>query len=730
MAYSICKRTGLALIKLNNPPVNGLGHSLRIGIARGLDSALKDKCPAVVISGEAANFSAGADIAEFSSGGHLKSPSLNEVISLMDGYPLPIVAGIDGACLGGGMELALGCHWRVAGPKTKMGLPEVHLGLLPGAGGTQRLPRIVGVPKAVDLIVSGRHVSPKEAFALGIVDHIATGPGHVIESAIDFAVSTSVTSTPVEDRRVSGRTVPGDTSDALFEKLRSDVQAAARGFVAPLSILEAIRWSAHASSFKEGMQKEGQGFAQLSAGSQARALQYFFFSERKATAPPSNGGEIKPVKSAGVIGGGTMGAGIAMCLAQANIPTTLVETTDQKAREATLRIEKTYKSSSAYKSGKQTDADVAAIMKNITTVGDDFTRLKDADIVIEAVFENMAIKKDIFSKLDKVCKPDTILASNTSYLDIDEIGQSTSRPANVVGTHFFSPANVMKLLEVVKGTESSPTAIATSMTLGKRIGKTTVLAGNCFGFIGNRMLSPYSYEAGFLLEEGCSPSQVDAVLKNEIGMAMGPFEMGDLAGNDVSWRIRQQVGLTTGNATDRIPNTRWDSSNPRYSSLADKLCEAGYFGQKAGRGWYKYDPKNPRKPIEDEETLALLKQHRQDVRIEARNIRSHEIIERCLYSLVNEGFKILEEGIASNPEDIDVVYIYGYGFPKYRGGPIWWAEKEIGLANVLTSIKKQHEQAPDLSWWVPSKLMEDCVAAGTSAREELHFRKQKKLQNK
>jgi 3-hydroxyacyl-CoA dehydrogenase len=429
--YSLCPRTGLALIKLSNPPVNSLGHGVRLGIARGIEQAHKDKVSAIVLTGEGKNFSAGADIAEFATGGYAKTPSLVEVIDIMETSTIPIVAGIDGVCLGGGMETALGAHWRVAGASAKLGLPEVHLGLLPGAGGTQRMPRLTGAAAAVDLIVSGRQIGAKEALKLGIVDHTTGDP--IVDATIAFATSEAVKATPVEKRRISSRHVPGDISDELFEKLKSQVTAASRGFIAPSGIVEAIRWSAHAATFKEGMEKEKELFAKLFEGSQSKALQYFFFSERKATAPPK--GDILPIQSAGVIGGGTMGAGIAMCLAQAGVATTLVESTDAKAQEAMKRIEKTYKSSSAYKSGKQTDADISAIMSKITPSGDDsFKSLGAADIVIEAIFENMDLKKQIFAKLDRVCKPGAILATNTSYLDIDEIGGATKRPQNVIGT--------------------------------------------------------------------------------------------------------------------------------------------------------------------------------------------------------------------------------------------------------------------------------------------------------
>jgi 3-hydroxyacyl-CoA dehydrogenase len=431
MAYSVCKKTGIGLIKFNNPPVNSLGHTLRVAISAGIDMAKKDKVPAFVLVGDGKNFSAGADIAEFATGGHTLKPSLNEMIHVMDTCPIPIVAGIDGVALGGGLETALGAHWRIAGKSAKLGLPEVHLGILPGAGGTQRLPRLTGVAAATDIIISGRHFGANEALKLGVVDEITTDP--ILDAAINFAVSDKVKNTPVQDRRVSQRKVPGDVNDKLFEDLMAKVKASARGHLAPLAIVEAIRFCANAKTFEEGLEKEKELVTNLFGGSQSKALQYFFFSERKVGNPPA--GVVQSIGTAAVIGGGTMGAGIAMCLAQAKVPTILLESSVEKSQDAMKRIEKTYKSSSAYKSGKQTDADIAGIMSHIKPMVDEsYKCLADSDIVIEAVFENLELKKMIFSKLDKVCKPSAILASNTSYLDIDQIGNATSRPQNVVGT--------------------------------------------------------------------------------------------------------------------------------------------------------------------------------------------------------------------------------------------------------------------------------------------------------
>ncbi len=595
MAEFFIKKS-VGIIRLNFPPVNGLGLAVRQGIIRGLEQADKNKCRAVLLTGSGKSFSAGADITEFTRGLPFQEPNLGQVIGMLDGFQLPVVAGVNGFALGGGFETALACHWRVGSPSAKVGLPEVHLGILPGAGGTQRLPRLIGVEKSVEVMTTGRMIGSTEAFKLGIFDALAKSNASLEEEAVEFALSDLVLSTPLASRMISNRAVVLTEQDQctneeeFFHAIKSKVEAAARGFVAPGVIVDAIRASVCSGSFAAGSEREGELFQQLMHGSQAKALQYFFFSERRtASHIPNVPADTVPlaIKSAGVIGGGTMGAGIAMCFANAGIPTILVETDLPTATLAHQRIEKTYKASSAYKSGKQSDAEVTRLMTSITPAASQgsFQVLADVDIVVEAVFENMEIKKDIFAKLDRVCKREAVLASNTSYLDIDLIANATQSPARVIGTResftshhitshrittndittnqlisnllkqkpstdcilstqaqrpiqfyiyssfrtlyvsdFFSPANVMKLLEVVRGAQSSAVAIATGMQLGKTLGKTAVLAGNCHGFIGNRMLGPYGVESQFLVEEGCSPTQVDRVLK-QLGMAMGPFEV-------------------------------------------------------------------------------------------------------------------------------------------------------------------------------------------------------------
>lgn len=708
------KRNGISFIKLINPPVNGFSLAVREGVMKCLDQAHQEKTNGVVIFGDGKNFSAGADISEFSKGKHLIRPGLNEVIDALDNFNKPIIACINGVALGGGLEVALSCHWRIASPTSIFGLPEVNLGILPGAGGTQRLPRLIGIDKALDIMVTGRNVTTSDALKLGIIDEITLplqSQDDLLNAAEKFFLSEKVQNTPISARRISSNVITGVTSEHL-NTLEANVIASSRGFVAPIKIAKAVRASVEESSFQNGLQKERELFSDLSSGSQARALQYLFFSERKVSSPTLNVDPTKvpKISKVGVIGGGTMGAGIAMSFAEAGLPVTLVETSLENATNTRKRIDQTYRSSSAFKSGKMDDSKVEKLL-NMITFTDDFNTLSSADIVIEAVFENMNAKKEIFRKLDSICHPNAILATNTSYLDIDEIGSVTSRPNQVIGTHFFSPANVMKLLEVVRGKNTSPEVISACMQLGKQAKKVPVLAGNCFGFIGNRMLEFYGKEAQFLVEEGATPTQVDRVLKS-IGMAMGFFEMSDLAGGDVGWRLRLGYNLVGDNATGRKPNVR-------YSSMADKMCDQGWFGQKTKKGWYLYDPSAPRKPLENVDALNLIEKHRQDSGINPRTVTDQEVIERCLYSLFNEGCRILEEGIASSPADIDVVYIYGYGFPRYRGGPMWWGENEVGLSNILQALTTYSSKYPQQPHLQPSKLLIDAVKDGKTLLQTL-----------
>lgn len=718
MSAQYMLKKGVSFVKLSNLPVNGLALGVREGLMRALDQARVDKSSGLVVFGDGKNFCAGADIAEFSTGKFKHEPDLNMVLESMDAFENPLIAAIDGVALGGGLELALTCHWRIASPKAMVGLPEVHLGLLPGAGGTQRLPRLIGVEKALDAMISGRNIKAEEALELGIIDSVVKSPfvSHedVVDNALDFVLSERVQNTPVSERRVSSLTVPGVTSENKLTFLDNQTRDLVKksGYVAPLSIFEAVKASATLPTFKEGRAREQELFEGLASGPQAPALQYAFFAERVASSPPKVGkGEVIPnIKTAGVIGGGTMGSGITMVLANAGLPVTLVETSLELAEASREKIQNAYMKSSAFKSGKLSQKKLEEVMALISFTSN-MQDLADADFVVEAVFEDMATKKDIFSQLDKICKQEAILATNTSFMDIDEIAGITSRPENVVGTHFFAPANAMKLLEIVKGEKSSAVILSSCASLGKRIGKLPIIAGNCFGFIGNRMIDVYGKEAYYLVEEGATPAQVDAVMKDKIGMAMGIFEMSDLSGNDVTWRLRQSFGLTGNKMTT--------NAGVRYCDLPDKLCEKGWFGQKSKHGWYKYDPSSPRKPIESSDTMALIDDHRRDEGIVARTISDEEILQRCLYSLFNEGLKILEEGISKGPEDIDMVFVYGYGFPRYKGGPMYWAEKEQGLENILLALESLYSIHPTQPWLKPAILLQRAVENKTSIKTEL-----------
>lgn len=712
-------RNGVSFIKLSNPPVNGLSLAVRDGIMRGLDQARADKTRGVVFFGHGKNFCAGGDITEFAKHKHAASPSLNDVIASLDSLESPTVAYINGYALGGGFELALSCGWRVASPTALVGLPEVNIGVCPRAGGTQRLPRLIGLEKALNVLVDGKTIDATTAVKLGIIDQTSTrpwafnSPEDLMEDATSFILSDRVQNTPLSQRRLSNVSVPGNTSKQFLDELESKILSKSGGHIAPKKIFQAVR-AAATMPFEQGKKVEMDIFTELSKGFQAKSLQYQFFAERKVSLPPAGVDEkvIPSVEAVSVIGGGTMGTGIVMSLINAGIHVVWLEASEAALQAALARVGSTYRASSAYKSGAMSEADIVKRCQLITATTD-MKLLQHSDMVIEAVYEDLQVKKDIFAQLDKICKPTAILATNTSTMDIDKIASATSRPSNVIGTHFFSPANVMKLLEVVKGRDSSPAVVAACVKLSKRIKKISVISGNCFGFIGNRMLTNYGNECIFLVEEGATPSQIDRVLREEVGFAMGYFEMSDLAGNDISWNIRKSSDIL-------------NDPNRRYATLADKVCEQGWFGQKTKKGWYSYDPAQPRKPVESAETLELISKYRADNNIVAREISDKEIIERCMYSMVNEGFKILEENIAENPEDIDVVYTNGYGFPRYKGGPMFWAEHQQGLGNVYSALKSLSEKHPTQPYFSPSPLLIAVVESGASLKEEIYFRKNKK----
>jgi len=680
-SYSV--RDGIAVITLNNPPVNGLGSVLRPGIMDGIKKAGADPAvKALVIIGSAKAFSGGADIREFNTPKMLVPPSLPEINDAQDGCPKPVIAAIGGFALGGGLELALGCHYRVALPRSLLGLPEVKLGLLPGSGGTQRLPRVVGALQAVQMMTTGNPVPAEKALALGLVDEIVQGD--LLDGALAFA--KKLLAQKKGPRRIRDMTVKVDGEPkAFFEKARAEVGKASRGFPAPLEIVACVEAAVN-KPFDEGRKEERQRFAALVEGNESKALRHMFFAERQTSKIPDvpDDTPLRPVRSAAVIGAGTMGGGIAMNFANAGIPVSIMDMTQEAVDKGVAKIKANYASTVSKGRLKQEEMDKRmALIKPTTTL----EAGKDADIVIEAVFERMDVKQDMFRKLDAVMKPGAILATNTSTLDVDAIAAVTKRPQDVIGTHFFSPANVMRLLEVVRGAKTAKDVLATTMKLGKTIKKVPVVSGVCDGFIGNRMVEKYGQQSLFLLDEGCSPQQVDAAAY-KWGMAMGPLAMGDMAGLDIGWEIRKRRYV--------------ERPNFIYSKIGDKIAELGRYGQKTGKGWYKYNLPD-RKPIPDAEVDKIIADYRKEKNIKTRQIGDAEIVERLIYALVNEAAYILEEGIALRASDIDMVYLTGYGFPMYRGGPMFYADT-VGLKNVLNSIQK-FQAGYQGAVWKPAPLL-------------------------
>ncbi|XP_075036186.1 peroxisomal bifunctional enzyme [Mixophyes fleayi] len=697
----------VAVITIDHPTVNALSSSVRHALVREFGEARKDpSVEAIVLSGANGKFSAGADIREFASS-DFKTVSLEDLNATIEASRKPVVAAIEGVALGGGLELALACHYRVANIQSLVGLPEVLIGLLPGAGGTQRLPRLIGVPAALDVIVRGRHVPATEALQLGIVDEVVQG------NAVDAAIllARTVVGAPLDKRRLSTKNVSSnpnmeDFLDSALEKAKKQF----RGAQAPLACIEAVRASVQLP-YHRAVEKEKQLFLSLWATGQPQALQYAFFSERNVGKwTHSSGGKWdtvppKPVRTAAVIGLGTMGRGIVTSLAKANIPVIALE---QDAQQLDLgkKVVNGLLEREAEKLKKQGSVPGKGLRSVHFTL--DFGELQDVDLIIEAVYENMELKKQIFSKLSTVCKPDAFLCTNTSGLNIDEIASVTSRPNLVIGTHFFSPANIMRLLEVVRGHHTSLTTIATAMSLGKTLGKVAVLVGNCPLFVGNRMLGPYLEQANYLLEEGCYPEDVDSVLE-DFGMAMGPFRMMDLAGLDVGWRSRMEKGLTGAKVPYGTPARKRQGS--RYSPLPDLLCETGRFGQKAGKGWYQYEKPGGRNAKSDPWVKDFLQKYRNTHQIKQHHLGPEQILERCLYALINEGFRVLEDGITSGPEDIDVIYNNGYGWPKYRGGPMFYAST-VGLAKLFDMLENYHKTNLDVPNMKPAFLLKKLAAVG------------------
>ena len=686
-------RGDLAVIQLDNPPVNGLNHASRKGVADAIKRANSDaRVHAIVITGTDKVFSAGADIREFNTPAMAAEPNLLAVIDVVESSPKPVVAAINGVCMGGGLELALGCHYRISTPNGSMGLPEVKIGLIPGAGGTQRLPRAIGAEKALKMIASGDPIPAEEALKFGLVERLV--PNTTFQGVVDFAHEVAERS---KHPRLRDRTVdmpPGVDASSFASAARRDVAAQARGLIAPMKCVEAVLASL-ASPFAEGMQIERAFFVELLNGSESKALRHAFFAERAAAKIPDvpDNTPTRPIRNAAVIGFGTMGGGIAMSLANAGIPVRVLEA-KQEALDRGLAICRRNWEASAKKgrlTAEQVETRVALLRPALK-----YEELRDADIVIEAVFEEMGVKKEVFSTLDRVMKSGAILATNTSTLDVDMIAAVTKRPADVIGTHFFSPANVMRLLEVVRGKKTTRDVLATVMQLGKRIGKVAVVSGVCDGFIGNRMIEQYGRQSLLLLDEGASPQQIDGALQR-FGFAMGPFAMGDLAGLDIGYAIRKR--------------RRVERPNMRYPLIADRIVEAGRLGQKTGKGWYGYEPGSRAAQV-DPAVEAMIQDYRHEMGITPREITDDEIVDRCVYALVNEGARILEEGIALRASDIDIVYLTGYGFPRARGGPMFHAET-VGLDKVVARMQEfasNPKAAPE--FWQPAKLLAERARSG------------------
>ena len=667
----------VAVITMDRPPVNSLGYDLRAGIADALDQANANAAvQIIVLTGTARAFSAGADVTEFGTPKAGREPNLRVVIAQLESSPKPVVAAIAGQCLGGGLELAMGCHFRVALADAQLGLPEVKIGLLPGAGGTQRLPRLVGLELALNMVVGGNPVAAAKLASTALIDRLIAGD--LVAGAVAFA--TEVLEKKLPAKRARDLKVSDPQGEAFLQFARNTVAATSKNFPAPGKCLEAVAASL-GKPFDEGVRIERDGFLALMASPESRALRHVFAAERAAAKIPGLPADtvLRKIASVGVIGAGTMGGGITMNFLNAGIPVVLLEMQQAALDKGLATIRRNYENT--LKKGKLKPEQVEQRMALVTGTLS-YDAFAQVDLVIEAVFENMDVKRTVFETLDRVCKPGAILASNTSYLNLDTIAGFTQRPADVIGLHFFSPANVMRLLEVVRGAKTAPDVLATSMALAKQIKKIAIVSGVCDGFIGNRMLARYGGAAAGLINAGALPQQIDGALQR-FGMAMGPFRMGDLAGLDIGWATRKRKAAEAGVAMK--PN------------VADKLCEAGRYGQKTGAGWYRYEA-GKRDPIPDALTAQLIADYRSEAGITARKVSDDEVVERCMFALVNEGARILEEGIAARASDIDIAYLNGYGFPLHRGGPMLYADM-VGLPNVVRSLRRfAAEPGADASW--------------------------------
>ncbi|HXA35544.1 MAG TPA: 3-hydroxyacyl-CoA dehydrogenase NAD-binding domain-containing protein [Steroidobacteraceae bacterium] len=690
MAYADYTSQGaVAVITLNNPPVNALRAGLRTAVADGLErSASEESIRAVVIVGSGNAFCGGADVGEFGLPAMSASPSLSDLLSLIENSPKPVVAAINGLALGGGLELAMACHYRVGAAAAPLGMPEVKLGLLPGAGGTQRLPRLVGVERALNMIVSGNPVSARDLAETELLDSIADGD--LLPAAVAFAERVIASNLPLKKARDIRIDFPN--AEAFLDFARGAIAPLAKNYPAPLKCVDAVE-AAALKPFDEGMKTEGTLFIELLNTPESKALRHAFFAMRAAAKIPDvpSSTPLRSIRSVAVIGAGTMGGGIAMNFANAGIPVTVLETTQAALDKGLGTVKKNYEST--LKKGRLTQDEFEKRLRQITGTLS-YEDIKGADLVIEAVFEDMAVKKQVFEKLDEVAKSGAILASNTSTLDLNKIASFTRRPQDVIGLHFFSPANVSKLLEIVRGAKSGKDVVATSMAVSKQIKKVGVISGVCDGFIGNRMMNAYFRQMELLLDVGALPQQIDKAME-KFGFAMGPFRVSDLAGNDILWYIRKRLYVEY---PDRV-----------FSKTPDRICELGRFGQKTGAGWYDYKP-GDRTPVPSELVNKIVLEESARLGIARRPVSDDEIVERALYSLINEGARILEEGIALRGSDIDVVYLTGYGFPDFRGGPLFYADT-VGLPNILRAMRKfAKDYQPDA--WKPARLLEQLASEG------------------
>jgi 3-hydroxyacyl-CoA dehydrogenase len=677
-------QNGIAVIKLDNPPVNSLGLELRQAFMASLERANADPAvEAVVVIGSGAGFSGGADIGEFGTPKAGAQPNLLTLISAIEDSPKPVIAAISGVCMGGGLELALGCHYRVAAAGAKIALPEVKLGLLPGAGGTQRLPRLIGAEAAVNMIASGAIVAAEKLRGTPLFDAFAEG--ELLDAALTLA--RRVVSEKLGLKRVRDLKVVMPNHEAFFGFARNTVKAVAGRYPAPVACVEAVA-AAFDRPFDAGLKRERELFAELMLSPESAALRHVFQAERAAShildVPKDT--PTRPIRKVGVIGAGTMGGGISMSLINAGIPVVLLEMKQEALDKGLATIRRNY--GGALKKGTLTEAALEQRMALVSPTLD-FSPLKDVDLVIEAVFESMEVKKQVFEKLDQVVQQGAILASNTSALNLDEIAKFTKRPQDVIGLHFFSPANVMRLLEIVRGAKTAKDVLATAMQLAKKIGKIAVISGVCDGFIGNRMVARYGAAAHDLILAGALPQQVDGALQ-DFGMAMGPFRMSDLAGLDIGWAGRKRRAA--------------EFPDRDLSNVADELCEAGRFGQKTGAGWYRYEA-GARNAIPDPAVTAIIEKFRKKKGITPRKVSNEEIVERCIYALINEGARIVEDGTAQRSSDIDIVYLNGYGFPAWRGGPMFYGD-QVGLSEVARSLRQIAAQPnADQSFWTPAPLL-------------------------